>query len=310
MLTLKQMHYFDALARTLHFGRAAEAVSVSQPALSAQIAEMETRLNCRLFERARGPVVLSEAGRRLLPGVRRILEEVRALEEQFQQERGVLVGTLRVGMIPTIAPYLLPSLVPFLSADYPKLNFQVREAITETLVALLMAGELDAIVAAHPIDGDGLAHRTLFRDRFFMAASINDRDVLTSPLNQNKVALDRLLLLEEGHCLRDQALAVCKGAQQKRLVSFGATSLPTLLQMVSHGMGQTLLPEIAIHAEANRHGDIQIVPFMPPEPSRDIALFWRKASERHADHEAFANAIATVAQGLLTGGTQAALDYV
>jgi LysR family hydrogen peroxide-inducible transcriptional activator len=305
MLTLKQMYYFDALARTLHFGKAAESVSISQPALSAQIAEMEGRLKCRLVERRRGPVVLTEAGQRLLPKVRRILGEVRALEEQFQQERGILTGTLRVGMIPTVAPYVLPSLVPHLAAHFPKLNLQVREAVTETLALALVAGDLDAILAAHPIEETGLAHATLFRDRFFMAASVNDRDVLASPLNQHQVALDRLLLLEEGHCLRDQALAVCKGVQQKKLVSFGATSLPTLLQMVAHGMGQTLLPEIALHAEAYRNGELRIVPFAAPEPARDIALFWRKSSERAKDFEAFGDAVKTVASAFI-GKTETA----
>lgn len=306
MLTLKQMHYFDALARVLHFGKAAEMVNISQPALSAQIAEMESRLNCKLAERSRGAVVLTEAGMRLLPGIRRILDEVRTLEEQFQQQLGLLAGTLRAGMIPTVAPYILPALVPYLSERYPKLNFQVREAITETLVTALLSGDLDVVVAAHPIDEHALAHETLFRDRFFMAASVNDRDVLVSPLNQNKVALDRLLLLEEGHCLRDQALAVCKGAQRRRLVNFGATSLATLLQMVAHGMGQTLLPEIALPAEAQRNGDIRVVPFAAPEPSRDIALFWRRSSERGPDYKALGDAITAVAHALLAESAKAA----
>ncbi len=306
MLTLKQMHYFDSLARTLHFGKAAESVSISQPALSAQIAEMEARLNCRLVERGRGNIVLTEAGMRLLPGIRRILDEARVLEEQFQQERGVLTGTLRIGMIPTIAPYILPSLVPHLAARYPKLNLQVREAITENLAGALRSGDLDAVLAAHPINEPGLAERTLFRDRFFVAASVNDRDVLVSPLNQDKVAFDRLLLLEEGHCLRDQALAVCKGAQQKRLVSFGATSLGTLLQMVAHGMGQTLLPEIAIPAEAQRNSEIRIVPFAAPEPAREVALFWRKSSDRQRDYDAFGDAVLSAARGVLAESAKAA----
>ena len=298
-LTLKQMRYFDALARALHFGRAAQTVNVSQPALSAQIAEMEQRLGCKLVERARGPVVLTEAGQRLLPGIRRVLDEVRALEEMVQQDQGVLTGTLRIGIIPTVAPYLLPTLVTRLAKDYPSLVLRVREAITETLTGLLLAGELDAIVAAEPIAGRGLESRLLFRDRFFMAASENDRDVLVSPLHQDQVALDRLLLLEEGHCLRDQALDVCTGARELRIVKFGATSLPTLLQMVAHGMGQTLLPEIAIKAELPHNDTIRIVPFAPPEPARDIALFWRSASERRADYEAFAGIASEVAAALL-----------
>lgn len=305
-LTLKQMHYFDALARTLHFGRAARMVNVSQPALSAQIAEMEQRLGCRLVERTRGPTVLTEAGQKLLPGIRRILAEARALEEIVQQDRGVLSGTLRVGIIPTVAPYLLPSLVTRLADDYPHLDLQVRETITETLTRLLLAGELDAIIAAEPVDERGIVSQPLFHDRFFMAASQNDRDLLVSPLYQNQVALDRLLLLEEGHCLRDQALEVCHAGKEMRIVKFGATSLPTLLQMVAHGMGQTLLPEIAIHAELPHNDTIRVVPFAPPEPARTIALFWRAASERHADYEAFAKVVSGVAAGLLRPDTAAA----
>lgn len=298
-LTLKQMRYFDALAHTLHFGRAAEAVNVSQPALSAQIAEMERRTGRRLVERTRGPTVLTEAGQRLLTGIRRVLDEMQALEETLQQEEGILAGTLRVGIIPTVAPYLLPSLVTRLAQDYPELTLQVREAITETLVRLLLAGELDAIVAAQPIVEDSLVSLPLFRDRFFMAASQNDRDVLVSPLYQDQVALDRLLLLEEGHCLRDQALEVCNEGRELRFVKFGATSLPTLLQMVAHGMGQTLLPEIAVEAELPPNDTIRIVPFAPPEPAREIALFWRSASERRADYEAFGAVVGDVAAALL-----------
>lgn len=305
-LTLKQMRYFDALARALHFGRAAQAVNVSQPALSAQIAEMEQRLGRKLVERTRGPTVLTEAGQKLLPGIRRVLDEVQALEEMLQQEQGVLTGTLRIGIIPTVAPYLLPSLVSRLARDYPDLTLQVREAITETLTGLLLAGELDAIIAAQPIAERSLASRPLFRDRFFMAASENDRDLLISPLYQDQVALDRLLLLEEGHCLRDQALEVCSGGRDLRIVKFGATSLPTLLQMVAHGMGQTLLPEIAVKAELPHNDAIRIVPFAPPEPARDIALFWRSASERRADYEAIGEVVRDVARGLLQPNATAA----
>ena len=223
---------------------------------------------------------------------------------------GVVWGALVAGTAGVIAAVmatvvvlaffvLLPTLVTRLAKDYPSLVLRVREAITETLTGLLLAGELDAIIAAEPIAGRGLESRLLFRDRFFMAASENDRDVLVSPLHQDQVALDRLLLLEEGHCLRDQALDICTGARELRIVKFGATSLPTLLQMVAHGMGQTLLPEIAIKAELPHNDTIRIVPFAPPEPARDIALFWRSASERRADYEAFATVAADVAATLL-----------
>lgn len=301
MITLRQITYFEALARTLHFGRAAEQVHVSQPALSTQIAELETKLNRKLIERGRGALMLTEAGERLLPAFRRILAEVRTIEEQVLQDTGVLASSLRVGMIPTVAPYLLPALAPILQTRFPKLEFAVKEAVTETLVTQLKTGALDAIIAAMPINEQGIAHLPLFEDRFFMAVSNNDRDVLASPLNQHQIALDRLLLLEEGHCLRDQALALCDERPTANLVNFGATSLTTLLQMVAHGMGRTLLPEIAVAAEAPNRGDIRILAFAPPAPTRQIAMFYRAASERRQDHQAFAETVREVASSILAG---------
>ena len=190
-LTLKQMHYFDALARSLHFGKAAASVNISQPALSAQIMDMEARLERKLVERRHGKVVLTEAGQRLLPHIRRILGDVQSLEEMVSQDRGLLVGNLRVGMIPTIAPYLLPKLIPHLQARFPKLDLKVREAITDTLTRELVEGQLDAIVAAEPIAEAGLHTEHLFRDRFFIASAANGADVLHSPLAEDQVALDR-----------------------------------------------------------------------------------------------------------------------
>ena len=305
-ITLKQMHYFDALARALHFGRAAASVNISQPALSAQIMDMEARLERKLVERRHGKVVLTEAGQRLLPPIRRILRDVQALEEMMRQDRGLLVGSLRIGMIPTVAPYLLPKLIPHLQAAYPKLELKVREAITDTLTQELLDGSLDAIVAAEPINEPGIHTEHLFRDRFFIASSANGADVLHSPLSEDQVALDRLLLLDEGHCLRDQALDVCGRGQEKRLVNFGATSLATLLQMVSNGMGLTLLPEIAVHAEADKMGGLAITPFAEPMPYREIALFWRKSSKRLPDFGALAHSIQTMAAELLQPDRKAA----
>lgn len=304
MITLKQMVYFDALARRLHFGQAAQDVHVSQPALSAQIAELERRLGCVLIERNRGAVVLTETGRQLLPAFRRVLDEIQAIEERARQESGVLSGTLKLGLIPTLAPYLLPSLAPVLTQRFPRLEFQVREAVTETLVQQLHGGNLDAIVAAVPINEPWIEHDIVFADRFFMVASESD-DVLVSPLNQHQIALDRLLLLEEGHCLRDQALALCEDKPAASLVNYGATSLTTLLQMVANGMGRTLLPEIAIPAESLRRGDIRIVEFAPPIPERQIALFYRKGTHRRADFDALSAIIRQIAEGIFAEAQKA-----
>ena len=298
MFSVRQMRYFDILANTLHFRKAAEMARISQPALSAQIAEMELLLGATLFERTRRTVVLTERGRRLLPRIRGILDEIRSLEELAGQRRGTLRGRLRLGIIPTIAPYLLPLLIPDLREAYPELAIELREAVTSKLVEDLRLGDLDAIIAALPIEGEGTVAKPLFRDRFLIATSNNDIDVLTSPMTQEDVALERLLLLEEGHCLRDQALAVCSNVKQRQLVNYGATSMATLLQMVSHGMGLTLIPEIAVRTEAGRN-NVRIVAFADPEPSREIGLIWRKQSERREDFEALAITIVDCSRRLM-----------
>ncbi|MBZ9604453.1 hydrogen peroxide-inducible genes activator [Phyllobacterium chamaecytisi] len=298
MFSVRQMRYFDILANTLHFRKAAEMARISQPALSAQIAEMELLLGATLFERTRRTVVLTEMGRRLLPRIRGILDEIRSLEELAGQRRGTLRGRLRLGIIPTIAPYLLPLLIPDLREAYPELAIELREAVTSKLVEDLRLGDLDAIIAALPIEGEGTVAKPLFRDRFLIATSNNDIDVLTSPMTQEDVALERLLLLEEGHCLRDQALAVCSNVKQRQLVNYGATSMATLLQMVSHGMGLTLIPEIAVRTEAGRN-NVRIVAFADPEPSRQIGLIWRKQSERREDFEALAATIVDCGRRLM-----------
>lgn len=298
MFSVRQMRYFDILATTLHFRKAAELARISQPALSAQIAEMEQRLGTPLFERTRRTVVLTDMGKRLLPRVRGILNGIRSLEELASQRRGILQGRLRLGIIPTIAPYLLPILIPELREAYPELTIELREAVTSKLVEDLRLGDLDALIAALPIDSDGIVAKPLFRDRFLIATSSNDTDILTSPMTQESVALERLLLLEEGHCLRDQALAVCTSVKQRQLVNYGATSMTTLLQMVSHGMGLTLIPEIAVRTEASRN-NVRILAFADPEPSREIGLIWRRQSERRDDFAALAATIVECGRRLL-----------
>lgn len=298
MFSVRQMRYFDILATTLHFRKAAEVARISQPALSAQIAEMETRLGVTLFERTRRSVVLTDMGRRLLPRIQSILDEIRSLEDLALEKRGTLRGRLRLGIIPTIAPYLLPILIPDLHRQYPDLTIELREAVTSKLVEDLRLGDLDALIAALPIDGEGTASLPLFRDRFLIATSSNDTDILSSPMTQENVAVERLLLLEEGHCLRDQALAVCTTVKQRQLVNYGATSLATLLQMVSHGMGLTLIPEIAVRTEASRN-NVRIVSFADPEPAREIGLIWRRQSKRREDFDALAAAIIDCSRRLM-----------
>lgn len=298
MFTVRQMRYFEALATTLHFRKAAQLAHVSQPALSAQIAEMEAVAGAPLFERSQRQVIMTELGRQLYPGIKTVLHELHALEEIAAQSRGLLQTRLRLGIIPTVAPYLVPVLIPLLRERHPSFRLQLRESVTAKLLDELLAGEIDAIVAALPIDDERLAQRKLFDDRFLIATSTNDQTVLASPMTQDNAALDRLLLLEEGHCMRDQALAVCSLSSQRQLVKYGATSMTTLLQMVSHGMGLTLIPEIAVRAEA-RSNHMRIVPFEGDQPKREIALFWRRHSMRRKDFQALGDCIVESANGLL-----------
>ncbi len=300
MLTLKQMRYFDALATTLHFGRAAEASHVSQPALSAQIGQMEKHLGVKLVERAGGRTMLTGHGARLVPRIRAILAQVNALETE-PRRRGVLEGLVRLGIIPTIAPYLVPTLVPGLRSAYPGIEIELKETITGNLVDDLKVGRLDAIVVALPIDEDGLSVRPLYRDRFLVAGPGDGRSLPASPMTQEDIDVSRLLLLEEGHCLRDQALKVCSAADGRRLVNFGATSMATLLQMVGHGMGLTLVPEIALEAEAWRR-EIRILRFEDPQPSRTVGLAWRPGSALNDDFEALADAISESAEAVMAAG--------
>ena len=279
-LTIRQMEYFAALAQTLHFGRAAEFAGVSQPALSAQIAEMEERLGCALFERGGKAVRLTEDALELRPRIENILAEVHEVETMARRGRLAMEGRLRLGIIPTVAPYLLPHVLPALKREYPSLRLELREAITGALVDDAVNGRIDAFVAALPLDYPGLTSEELFADRFYLAVPANDPDFISPPVPPESPALERLMLLEEGHCLREQALAVCGSVKPVAMANYGATSLTTLLQMVAHGLGVTLIPEMAA-GPAHDQPDLKVVPFAEPVPERRICLAWRRNSPRH-----------------------------
>ena len=284
-LTIKQMRYFDALARLLHFGKAAAAVNVSQPALSAQIADMEAKLGYRLFERRRGRISMTSQALAIQPRIGRILAEVKDLEDMAAIKRGVLEGRFRLGIIPTVAPYLLPEILPELRQTYCGLELELKEAVTEALMVELEGGRIDAAILALPLHAPRIETRPLFDDPFFLAASTNDKSFIAGPVTPEGLDPNRLLLLDEGHCLRDQALQLCGNLRPKSLANYGATSLATILQMVGHGMGVTLIPEIAVETES-RHPAIRILPFAEPAPARRIGLAFRRGSEREADFNA------------------------
>lgn len=285
MVTLRQMRYFDALATTRHFGKAAGMVAVSQPALSAQIAEMERLLDVKLVERQRSGAILTREGEELLPDIRDILERADRLADRVRPRHGPFGGRLRLGIIPTVAPYLVPKLIPELRSCHPALGIELKELLTAGCVDDLRHGKLDCAIVALPVAGDGIDSAFLFEDRFLIASAEDENTILMSPVTEDRVDVERLLLLEEGHCLRDQALAVCGTRAGRRVANYGATSMATLLQMVSHGMGITLIPEIAVKDEASRNR-MRIVPFAEPQPSRRIGLVWRaSASAKRRDFD-------------------------
>ena len=295
MITLRQLRYLEALADTLHFGQAAEACAVTQPALSMQIKEMEDDLQVSLIERRKSGIELTEQGEEIVRRGRTILASVRDLLDYAKHRERVLTGTLKLGAIPSIAPYLLPAALPELQRRFPALNLQLRETLTSNLVHELVAGGLDLILIALPIDDPEVETLHLFDDRFILATKATKRNQRLRHASAEMLADDRLLLLEEGHCMRDQALSYCHMLTPEARDSFGASSLATIVQMVANGYGITLLPEMAIASEVHTGGDIRLLRFRAPEPKREIGLAWRKTSPRKRDFIQLAELLRDVA---------------
>ena len=297
MISLKQLHYFDLLAASGHFGRAAERAGVTQPALSMQIGSLERSLGAALVERAASGARLTDLGAEVAERGARILAAVRDLESLALARGEVLAGPLRLGIIPSVAPFLLPRLLDVALARYPALRLSVRETITATLLEELVAGELDAIVASLPLQGGELEEEASFEDAFLLAAPSGSPHALQSPALAELIAADELLLLEDGHCIRDQALAVCHAIDPRRLRSFGATSFSTLLQLVATGHGVTLLPQLAADAGIASDARLAVVRFAEPEPSRTIGVAWRRSSPRERDFRVLAGLVKEAGRG-------------
>jgi LysR family transcriptional regulator, hydrogen peroxide-inducible genes activator len=284
-ISIRQLRYFDVLSRTLHFGRAADECAVTQPALSMQIQELERELGVQLIERTRSGARLTAEGAEIARRARQILASVRDLASYAKHSGRVLSGQLRFGIIPTIAPYVLPKLLPRLRDAYPDLDLQLREAQTHYVLADLSAGRLDAALLALPVDEPGIETQELFDDEFILAQPASKPAPRGRKATPAFLENERLLLLEEGHCLRDQALSFCNLKQAHNPGTFGTSSLSTLVQMVAGGFGVTLLPRMCLAVEAGRR-DIRLVEFAPPRPSRKIGLAWRKSSPRPRDFRA------------------------
>jgi LysR family transcriptional regulator, hydrogen peroxide-inducible genes activator len=282
MITLRQLRYFHALAASGHFGRAAEASGISQPALSMQLRELESALGGALVQRGPEGAGLTELGRDVEQRATRILAAVRDLEDLAHLHEARIAGPLRLGVIPSVAPFLLPRLLARAAREYPALQLIVRETITGHLVEELADGGLDAIVASLPLEAGDFEEAAAFDDVFLLAAPAGSPHARQSPALAEAIAAEELLLLEDGHCLRDQALAVCHRIDPRRLRSFGATSIATVLQLVAAGQGITLVPQMAVDAGMSADPRLAVVRFAAPEPYRTVGLAWRKASPRRA----------------------------
>lgn len=277
-MNLRDLRYLVALADHRHFGRAAAACFVSQPTLSTQIKKLEEELDVALVERAPRRVMLTPAGRDIAERARRILSEVEQLKEIARRTRDPEAGTVRLGLFPTLGPYLLPHAVPRIRKRFPRLELLLVEEKTETILHQLREGRLDAGILALPLHDDQLHVEPLFEEPFLLAVPESHPLAKRGALSLEDLANESLLLLEDGHCLRDQALDVChlSGAGEK--TGFRATSLETLRQMVAANVGITLLPTLAVKPPVPRSENIHLLPFRDSRPSRQIAMVWRKSS--------------------------------
>ncbi len=274
-ISMRHLRYFESLARQGHFGRAANACGVSQPALSLQIKELEQTIGAPLVDRGGRRIGLTSLGEAFAVRVRDILRAVDELGDLARASQGPLVGRLRIGVIPTVAPYLLPSIVKGLAERYPRLELGPREAVTEKLVEDLREGRLDAAIVALPVSEPSLHEVPLFAEEFVLVRPLADAD---RPVPAAAALRDRhLLLLEEGHCFRDQAIAYCKFSPQTSRDVVQASSLSTLVQMVGAGLGVTLVPEMALAIET-RSAAVSVARLPPPRPSRTIGMVWRKTN--------------------------------
>ena len=277
-MNLRDIYYLVALADHRHFGRAAAACFVSQPTLSTQIRKLEEELGVALVERNPRRVMLTPAGHEAAERARRIVAEVEQMKEAARREQDPESGAVRLGIFPTLGPYLLPHVVPVVRRRFPKLELLLVEEKSDVLLARLREGRLDAAILALPVDDDQLHSELLFEESFVLAMPEAHPLADRSSLRMEDLGNERLLLLEDGHCMREQALEVChlSGAHEKS--EFRATSLETLRQMVAANVGLTLLPALAVKPPVARSPDIRLVPFADPAPSRRIAMVWRRSS--------------------------------
>jgi LysR family hydrogen peroxide-inducible transcriptional activator len=297
-VNLRDLQYLVALADLRHFGRAAEACHVSQPTLSTQVRKLEEELGVALVERAPRQVMLTAAGADIVDRARRVLAEVAQMRETARRTTDPEAGSVRLGLFPTLGPYLLPHVVPRLRERFPRLELLLVEEKTEVLVGMLRAGRLDAAVLALPMHEDWLHCEPLFEEPFMLAVPAGHALAKRKELTLASLAHEHLLLLEDGHCLRDQALEVCSLAGAGEKDGFRATSLETLRQMVAAGVGITLLPMLAVKPPVPPADTMRLVEFRDP-PSRRLALAWRRSSAMASFLHEVAKQLRALPPGLL-----------
>ncbi|MFL6550317.1 MAG: LysR substrate-binding domain-containing protein [Povalibacter sp.] len=279
-MNLRDLRYFVALADTRHFGKAAERSFVSQPTLSAQIKKLENYLGVQLIERQPRKVTLTETGQKILPLARRILQESEEIVSLARHEHDPLSGKLKVALIPTIGPYLLPLVTRKLRKQLPALKLMLYEYQTEPLLERLREGEIELGILALPVPYDGLETRELYQEAFTVAVPHQHALAKKQSVKLDDLTGENLLLLEDGHCLRDQALDVCSKIDVKENEDYRATSLETLRQMVAAGLGITLLPELATRGPFGSGHGLAVKSFARPIPTRTVGAVWRKSSAR------------------------------
>ena len=301
-MNLRDLKYLIALADLRHFGKAADACFVSQPTLSTQVRKLEEELGVTLVERAPRKVMLTPTGQDVVQRARRIVADVEQLREAARRSKDPESGSLRLGVFPTLGPYLLPHVVPQLRERFPQLELLLIEEKSDVLLQRLREGRLDATLLALPVHDEQLHAEFLFEEPFVLAAPEGHELASRTSLQIDELSDETLLLLEDGHCLRDQALDVCRlsGAHEKS--GFRATSLETLRQMVAAGVGVTLLPALSVHAPIVQPANIRLVKFREPAPSRRIALVWRKSSAMEVFLQQLAETIGTLARAQLQAG--------
>lgn len=287
-MNLRDLQYLVALAEHRHFGRAAEASFVSQPTLSTQIRKLEDELGVALVERTPRKVLLTETGGEIARRARGVLSQIDEIKSIAQRTRDPESGTIRLGIFPTLGPYLLPHVIPQLRTRFPRLELLLREEKTEQVLHMLREGTLDAGILALPVHDDSLHVEFLFEEPFVLAVPSGHALAGRGPLRMDDLSEQNLLLLEDGHCLRDQALEVCHLAGAGEKTGFRATSLETLRQMVSANVGITLLPALAVQAPVAQSPNVELIAFEDPAPSRRIAMLWRKSSAMTPFFEALA----------------------